>query len=29
MPPRGGKADLTDNEVRSAIIFMFNAPAAS
>jgi len=27
--PRGGKADLTDNEVRSAIIFMFNAPGAS
>jgi len=24
MPPRGGKANLTDNEVRSAIIYMFN-----
>ena len=28
MPPRGGKAELTDNEVRSAIIYMFNPPTA-
>jgi cytochrome c5 len=25
MPPRGGMADLTDGEVRSAIVYMFNA----
>jgi cytochrome c5 len=25
MPPRGGMADLTDSEVRSAIVYMFNA----
>jgi cytochrome c5 len=25
MPPRGGMADLTDAEIRSAIIYMFNA----
>jgi cytochrome c5 len=24
MPPRGGAADLTDNEIRSAILFMYN-----
>jgi len=24
MPPRGGMADLTDTEIRSAIIYMFN-----
>jgi cytochrome c5 len=24
MPPRGGMADLTDSEIRNAIIFMFN-----
>jgi len=31
MPPRGDKADLTDGEVRSAILYMFNpkAPAKS
>ena len=29
MPPRGGMADLTDAEVRSAIIYMFNPIAAS
>jgi cytochrome c5 len=28
MPARGGKAELTDNEVRSAIIYMFNPPTA-
>ena len=29
MPPRGGKADLTDSEVKNAILYMFNpAPAA-
>ena len=31
MPPRGGKASLTDSELRSAIVYMFNpvsAPAA-
>jgi len=27
MPPRGGKANLTDAEIRSAIIYMFNPPA--
>ena len=25
MPPRGGMADLTDSEIRSAIVYMFNA----
>jgi cytochrome c5 len=25
MPPRGGMADLTDVEIRSAIVYMFNA----
>jgi len=25
MPPRGGMADLTDAEIRSAIVYMFNA----
>ena len=25
MPPRGGMADLTDTEIRSAIVYMFNA----
>jgi cytochrome c5 len=29
MPPRGGLADLTDAEIRSAIIYMFNRGAAS
>jgi cytochrome c5 len=31
MPPRGDKADLTDGEVRAAILYMFNpkAPAKS
>lgn len=24
MPPRGGMADLTDAEIRSAIVYMFN-----
>jgi cytochrome c5 len=24
MPPRGGKADLTDNEIRSALLYMFD-----
>ncbi|HKA41707.1 MAG TPA: c-type cytochrome [Burkholderiales bacterium] len=28
MPARGGVADLTDHELRSAIVYMFNAPAA-
>lgn len=28
MPPRGGMADLTDHEIRSAILYMFN-PAGS
>lgn len=28
MPPRGGTADLTDNEIRNAILYMFN-PAGS
>jgi cytochrome c5 len=28
MPPRGGMANLTDAEIRSAIIYMFNADAA-
>jgi cytochrome c5 len=26
MPPRGGMADLTDAEVRNAVIYMFSAP---
>jgi cytochrome c5 len=25
MPPRGGMADLTDVEIRSAVLYMFNA----
>ncbi len=25
MPPRGGMADLTDAEIRSAVVYMFNA----
>jgi cytochrome c5 len=29
MPARGGKAELTDNEVRNAIIYMFNPAAAA
>ncbi len=29
MPVRGGMADLTDSELRSAIIYMFQAPAAA
>ena len=29
MPARGGKAELTDNEVRSAIIYMFNPGTAA
>lgn len=28
MPPRGGKANLTDSEVRNAIIYMFNPASA-
>jgi len=28
MPPRGDKADLTDREVRSAILYMFNPASA-
>jgi cytochrome c5 len=24
MPPRGDKADLTDGEIRAAILYMFN-----
>jgi len=28
MPPRGGAADLTDPEMRSAVVYMFNAGAA-
>jgi cytochrome c5 len=28
MPPRGGMANLTDAEIRSAIIYMFNGDAA-
>jgi len=27
MPPRGGKANLSDAEIRSAIVYMFNPPA--
>jgi cytochrome c5 len=29
MPPRGGMADLTDAEVRSAVVYMFNAGVAA
>lgn len=29
MPPRGDKADLTDGEVRNAILYMFNPKAAA
>ena len=29
MPPRGDKADLTDAEVRAAILYMFNAKPAA
>lgn len=29
MPARGGKANLTDSEIRSAVIYMFNPPAAT
>jgi cytochrome c5 len=29
MPPRGDKADLTDNEIKSAINYMFNPTASS
>jgi len=29
MPPRGGKANLTDSEIRSAIIYMFNPGSAA
>ena len=32
MPPRGGMADLTDSEIRAAVVYMFNpvpAPTAS
>lgn len=28
MPPRGGKANLTDRELRSAVIYMFNPDSA-
>ncbi|HEY9447507.1 MAG TPA: c-type cytochrome [Burkholderiales bacterium] len=28
MPPRGGKANLTDRELRSAVIYMFNPASA-
>ena len=28
MPARGGQANLTDAEIRSAVIFMYQAPAA-
>ena len=28
MPPRGGMANLTDSEIRAAVIYMFNPPAA-
>ena len=28
MPPRGGMADLTDVEIRSAVLYMFNAGTA-
>jgi len=29
MPPRGGKAELTDNEIRAAILYMFNPAGAT
>lgn len=29
MPPRGNKADLTDDEIRSAILYMYNPGTAS
>lgn len=29
MPPRGGAADLTDNEIRNAIVYMLNPQAAT
>lgn len=29
MPPRGARADLTDSEVRSAVIYMFNPASAA
>jgi cytochrome c5 len=29
MPPRGGMADLTDSEIRSAIVYMFNVGTVS
>lgn len=29
MPPRGDRADLTDAEIRSAILFMYNPPATA
>jgi cytochrome c5 len=29
MPPRGDRADLTDGEVRAAILYMYNAKAAA
>jgi cytochrome c5 len=29
MPPRGNRADLTDGEVRAAILYMFNPKAAA
>jgi cytochrome c5 len=29
MPPRGDRADLTDSEVRAAILYMYNAKAAA
>lgn len=28
MPPRGGMADLTDSEIRAAVVYMFNPVAA-
>jgi cytochrome c5 len=29
MPPRGDRADLTDAEIRNAILYMFNPGAVS
>lgn len=29
MPPRGGQANLTDSEIRAAVLYMFNPPAKS
>ena len=29
MPPRGDRADLTDTEIRSAILYMYNPGAAA